>query len=303
MKVAVFFVGALHDGGFNSSALAGAEAAAGIADIEIVHGVPYDQAAILERLRRLVPGFDAVVFVGGQGNHSMPQLAAEHPDRRFAIIQGHETAANLASYNIRQEDSAFLAGCLAARLSNAGVVGHLSGHKVSPGLRGRAAFVGGARHVKPDVTILTGFCGTQDDGDVAEAWMRAEIEAGADIVFTMLNGARGGAIAACRDLGALQIGNALDWCVSDPDVFIASALARIDLGVERAIRDLVEGDTPGGIVEFGLGCEGFVSLAMRDDVPATVRNEIAGIEAEMRAGRIVVPCEYAGPEFLAGAQA
>lgn len=299
MKIAVFFVGEVRDAGFNASALAGTKAAAaqGVAEISIVSGVRYDQDAIRERLADIVPEVDGLVFIGGQGNIATPEIAAQYPDKKFAIVQGQKMGPNLASYDVLQEDSAFLAGALAARLTQSGTVGHLSGHRVSPGLKGRAAFVAGVKHANPEIKVLTGFCGTQDDSTVTKAWATAEISAGADIIFTMLNDARSGAIEACRAGRARQIGNAMDWVEVDPDVFIASAIARIDLGVKSAIADMVAGITPDTTVHLGLADGDFASLAMGDDVPDATKEYIAKLAQDIRDGTCNVPNSYDGPEF------
>lgn len=298
-RIAVFFVGELQDAGFNASALAGAEAAAanGVADIRIVSGVRYDQAEIRARLADTVPQVDGLVFIGGQGNSATPEIAARHPEMRFAIVQGEKTGPNLASYDVRQEESAFLAGVLAARLTATGVVGHLSGHRVTPGLKGRAAFVAGVAHADPGVRVLTAFCGTQDDSDVTRTWAAAQISASADILFTMLNGARTGAIEACRAAGIRQIGNALDWVSVDPEVFVASAMARIDLGVARAIADMAASLTPPSIVEFGLAQGDFVSLSLGAEVPPAIAADVAQVAEALRQGQITIPDTYDGPEF------
>jgi len=299
MKIAGFFVGEVEDAGFNASALAGAQAASdeGLAEINIISGLSYDQAEIRHRMAAILPDHDGLVFIGGQGNLATPELAMACPDKRFAIVQGNKTGPNLASYDVRQEDSAFLAGCLAARLTQSGTVAHLSGHRVPPGLKGRAAFAAGVAHADPSVGVLTGFCGTQDDGDVTYRWASAQITAGADILFTMLNGARGGAIRACREHGIQQIGNALDWVARDPGVFVASAIARIDTGVHRAVQDMVNGHVPNHVVEFGLAEGDFVSLSLGRDVAQVISDEIEGFAEGIRTGRIVVPKEYAGDEF------
>lgn len=299
MRIAVFFVGEVHDGGFNASALQGARHAAdaGIADVSVVEGVSYDQDEIRARLEEVMPGCDGLVFIGGQGNLATPEAAAAHPDKAFAIVQGQKTGPNLASYDVLQEESAFLAGALAAHQTQSGIVGHLSGHRVRPGLKGRAAFAAGVRYVDPRIQVLTGFCGTQDDNAVSKAWAAAEIAAGADILFTMLNGARQGAIEACRESGARQIGNALDWVARDPGVFIGSALARIDLGVERAIADMARGHVPAEVVELGLAGGDYTGLSLAPDVPAAAAARIDALARLIRAGEVAIPASYDGAEF------
>jgi Uncharacterized ABC-type transport system, periplasmic component/surface lipoprotein len=299
MKIAVVFVGTLHDQGFNAVALAGAERARCLpgAEIEIVSGVPFEPDAMAQALTGVAAWAEGIVFIGGQGNRVVPSAAAAFPDRAFAVVQGEVTGPNLASYDVLQEESAFLAGVLAARMTRTGIVGHLSGHRVTPGLKGRAAYVSGVTYADPAVRVLTGFCGTQDDNAVTRLWTEGLAGEGADIVFTMLNGARQGAIDACRARGIRQIGNATDWCATDPAVFVASAVAAIDRGVERAIADLLAGVRPDGIVPLGLASGDAVSLAMAPDVPAPVRHEIAAVAARLAAGTLHPVLTYGGPEY------
>lgn len=300
MKLAVFFVGELNDDGFNSSALAGVEVARqqfGV-DIQVISDVRYDQEDIRDRLRQVTALVDGVIFIGGQGDIAMPAIALDNLSKKFAVIQGQQVGSNLAAYDVMQEESAFLAGCLAAKLTRSGIVSHLSGHRVRPGLKGRAAFFGGVKHTAPSVEVLTGFCGTQDDNNVTRIWAGDMFAAGADILFTMLNGARQGAIDACREHDVLQIGNALDWCARDPKIFVGSALARIDQGVVTAVEDMLAGRTPGAVVHFGLGDGDYVSLATNSSVPQHIRDEIAHTADQIRAGSVVVPTDYQGPEYV-----
>lgn len=298
-QIAVVVIGEAEDAGFNASGLAGARQAAraGKGRISIVHGLAYDTAEILESLGRIMPDFDGLVFIGGQGDRVMPVLALDWPEKPFAIVQGHAHAENLASYDVAQEHSAYLAGCLAALMTKTGTVGHLSGHRVRPGLKGRAAFVQGVTETDPAVHVLTAFCGSQDDNAITRKWADAEIAAGADIIFTMLNGARQGAIDACRAAGTLQIGNALDWTALAPDVFIASALARIDFGVERAIADVAAGKLPREPVLLGLPEGDYASLTLGAGVPQLVAEWVAAAAGAIRDGSIIVRETYDGAEF------
>ena len=95
----------------------------------------------MEQIAREAP--DLVVVHGGQGEGPVATLATETRRVCFAVSQGGIVGENVASYEVRLEESAFLAGALAGRLSRGGTVGHLSGERVRPGLKGRAAFVAG----------------------------------------------------------------------------------------------------------------------------------------------------------------
>lgn len=297
MKISVLFVGELHDSGFNQCALEGVEQLQD-PDIEIISGIPYNIDEMTLALREAAKCSKGVVFVGGQGNQVTPNVANIYPNRCFAIVQGNVTGANFASYDVLQEQSAFLAGVLAARMTKTGTVGHLSGHRVTPGLKGRAAFAAGVRHADSTVRLVTGFCGTQDDSTVTEAWTRAIVAEDADILFTMLNAARDGATRACRATGIRQIGNATDWCLIDPDTFVGSAVARIDRGVIRAVSDMRNGVRPREVVQLGLR-ESAVGLSTASDVKDEIQAEIAVVEHEIAGRKVSVEVSYDGPEFEA----
>ncbi len=298
MIISILFVGAVKDGGFNERALSGVERLRGTsnAQLTVLDGIPYDPAKMSEALSDAARHSDGVVFIGGQGNQITPAVAQAFPDRSFAVVQGNIHADNIASYDVLQEQSAFLAGVLAARLSKTGIIGHLSGHRVVPGLKGRAAFVSGARYADENIRIITGFCGTQDDSAIAEAWARAMADQGVDFLFTMLNAARTGATKACRATGIRQIGNATDWCAKDPQVFAASALARIDLGVECAIVDMLEGKRLAAVRKLDLA-DNAVGLAYAPDISISLRREIALIADQIAEQKIAVDTHYADPEF------
>ncbi len=73
------------------------------------------------------------------------------------------TGPNLASCDVLQEESAYLAGVLAALSTRSGVFGHISGIRVRPGWKGHAGYAAGVRDTDPQVKLLSNFSGNQDD--------------------------------------------------------------------------------------------------------------------------------------------
>ncbi|UUZ78497.1 BMP family ABC transporter substrate-binding protein [Polaromonas sp. P1(28)-13] len=96
---------------------------------------------------------------GGQNNEACAEVAARFPKVKFVVTQGAVTSTNLASYDVLQEESAYLGGVLTALTTRTGVVGHMSGIRVRPGLKGRAAYAAGVRATNPNVKLLTNFSG------------------------------------------------------------------------------------------------------------------------------------------------
>lgn len=238
-------------GAFNQVAVQAAESlrAQGVA-LDVCRIAQVDAQARTDQLRSIVtqanPGL--VVVHGGQGDVPVGAIAPEFPRTQFAVTQGSVQADNVALYEVLQEQSAFLAGILAGLRGGVAGAGHLSGERVKPGLKGRAAFVDGVRqaHAGQAVQVHTLFCGSQHDPELAAQAGRLLAERGARVVFSMLDRGRSGLTQVCRDLGLWQIGNVVDWVAQDPQVFLASALADSGWCVRQAVHDYRHGALPLG---------------------------------------------------------
>ncbi|MFY2565084.1 BMP family ABC transporter substrate-binding protein [Achromobacter ruhlandii] len=283
-------------GGFNEAAVQGAARAARAGHALQVKWIA-DNApdARAERLAALCADApDLVIVHGGQGDVPVARVAPRFPHTQFAITQGSHHAANVASYEILQEHTAFLAGVLAGLRGGAA---HLSGERVRPGLKGRAAYADGVRRVRGQ-DPLTGFCGNQHDPALAEAWTDALAADGARVVFAMMDGGRDGITRACRRHGLWQIGNVLDWVARDPAVYLASALADSGLCVERAAADHATGALRvGAVTHFGLEADASLRLRLGADVSAEERRALDDWSARLARGEITVAPDYTGREF------
>jgi len=301
LEIAMLIPGRIDDGGFMQAGYNGLLAIRDElgAETRYLDGIPPEPEAMAAALRELAAaGPDMLIAHGGQTAPAVEAVAAEFPDVRFTVVQGALTGPNVASYQVLQEDSAWLAGAAAGLLTETGVVGHISGIRVPPGLKGRGAFYHGLTHTNPDARFLTIFAGDQDDNDLSHRVASAEIDAGADIIFTMLNAGRTGAIEAMREKGVKQIGNVRDWYPDHPDVFVASAIANVSIPSLQAAKDLAAGTwEPGVVRRIGLEDPEAVSLALAPEVPEEVRARITELAEGIASGAIEVSVDYDGPEF------
>lgn len=299
--VSALFCGRIDDGGFMQAGYQGlmqAKEKLGVRT-HYIDKVANATDAQIKALRTLAAARPTLVVAhGGQNNQAVETVAAEFPDILFAVTQGHVQGANSSSYDVLQEESAWLAGAYAALMTRTGIVGHQSGIRVPPGLRGRAAYADGVQTVNPKVRLLTNFSGNQDDTALAEKVTRAQAKAGADIIFTMLNAGRGGTTQACRALGIHEIGNVADWVARDPRVFIASAYADVGIGVFEAARDVAENRfKPRTLSRIGLSNPQAVRLIMAGNTSQAIQQQIEGFRQKILSGQIKIKTSYDGPEF------
>ncbi|WP_323764168.1 BMP family protein [Marinovum sp.] len=301
LQVSMLLAGQIDDKGFMEAGYNGLIAIRDQlgAEIDYIDGVAPKPDLLADALRELAAkGPDMVIAHGGQNNAAAETVAAEFPDVKFVVVQGGVTGPNLSSYEVLQEESAWLAGAMAGLMTETGVVGHISGIRVTPGLKGRAGFYDGLMHTNPEAKFLTIFAGDQDDNELSHRVASEEIEQGADIIFTMLNAGRTGAIDAMRENGVKQIGNVRDWYPDHPDVFVASAIANVSIAGLQAAKDFKDGTwKPGVIVKIGLEDPNAAALAMSPDVPDDVRSRIDELRQKIISDEIEVSVEYDGPEL------
>jgi basic membrane protein A len=303
LTVGGLFAGKIDDAGFMEAGYRGLVRARDELGVSIryIDQLPPQRERLLEGLRELARGgAQLVVAQGGQNNEAARAAAAEFPATTFVVTQGNVTGPNLASYEVLQEESSWLAGAACGLITRTGVVSHMSGIRVVPGLKARAAFADGVRTANPQARLLTNFSGTQDDGAVAKRIALAMFDQKADILYTMLNAGRGGAIEACRERGVPQIGNVRDWVAAMPDVFIGSAVADSSIAFFDAVRDFAQGSfKPGTVQRIGLANPDAVRLVLGAQVAPEVKARIAAWSAQIVAGSIHLPDTYSGPEFQA----
>lgn len=299
--VSALFCGMTDDGGFMQAGYQGLMLAQNKLGIQThyLDKIPNETKAQQAALRKLAQGTPQLIVAhGGQNTEAVTIVSKEFPNILFVVTQGVVIGPNLSSYDVMQEESAWLAGAYAAMMTKTGVVAHQSGIRVPPGLRGRAAYAAGVHATDPKVKLLTNFSGNQDDIALSKRVTEAQAKAGADIIFTMLNSGRTGTTEACRTLGIKEIGNVADWVAREPDVFIASAYADVGIGVFEACKDLTDKTFKAGqIFQVGLKNPDAVRLIMAVDTPDKVRSEIDRLKQGILDHSIQIPKEYTGPEF------
>ena len=304
-KVSILIPGNERDNGFMEAAFRGYNRikAEMPVDVKYVSNVSAtsDEPVLTEAMRKLAAEKpDLIIGHGGQCNQPARTVAGEFPDISFVVIQGNVKGPNLSSYMVNQEQSAWLAGALAGLTTKTNTVAHLSGAWPKPGLNARAAFYHGLKYTNPDAKFLTWFTGNLDDQAINRAAAEGEIAAGADVIYTMLNGGRRGAVEAMKATGGkvMGIGNVIDWVKVDPEIFIGSAVADSSAAIFNAVDDFVRDRWRADQISvIGLEQPEVVDITLAGSLPIEIRDRIAGLRNQIIEGSIKIETSYGGPEF------
>jgi basic membrane protein A len=296
--IAAMLPGRIDDGGANEAAYRGLLRIRDELGIPVTFAdrVPPDEESVKAALRELAESDAKMVIANGTHTSAATQRVAwEFPAQRFTVIQGDLTRPNLAIYAVAREQSVWLAGAAAGLLTKSNLVGHVAGPRDAAALKARAAFAGGLAHSNPKAGLLTSFAG---EPAAAPRTAQAEIDAGADILYVMLEAGPDGAIQAARARGVPLIGDVRDWVAARPDAFVASAVADPGFAVFQAGRDLFDNIWEGDLVRrYGVRDPDAVRLALAAGAPETVRTRVAGLTQQLAVGSIKIPEAYGGPEF------
>lgn len=258
-----------------------------------------DREVLTQELRKMAQENPKLIIAhGGQCNGPVATVSKEFPQIQFVVIQGNVKGANISSYKVDQEQSAFLAGALAGYMTKTNKVGHISGAWPKPGLQARAAFYDGLMLANKKATFYSHFSGNLDSNEINAKAAEGEIAAGCDVIYTMLNGGRFGVndVIANTKGKVKEIGNVIDWTQVSP-IFIGSAVADSSVAIVNAAKDYQAGSLKNSISVIGLEDENVVRLAVSEKISKKIVKKLAALKEDVLSGKVKINHEYTGMEF------
>ncbi len=203
-------------------------------------------------------GYDVIVTVGFALGEATIEAAGSYPDIDFIGVdqfQG-DTIANLTGLVFNEDKAGYMAGVLAASLSESGTIASVLGTDlVPPVVAFNEGYKNGAMSVNPDINIID----TYHPGGLDVAFTDPEwgattgqqaIDQGADVVFGAGGQTGNGAlIQAAGNEGVWCIGVDTDQWETVPEAhpcLVSSAMKLITPGVVDLATMSTNGEFPGG---------------------------------------------------------
>ena len=293
LKVALCLTGPANDGGWCQLAYDGLLAAKEQYGIEFSYAENLQttdmEAALTDYAAQ---GYDLIFGLGFQFGDPALSVAQKYPVAKFVVFEGSVEADNVLSCKISNEQSRYLLGYLAARLSKSGVVGFVAGPSQPSIIKPAEAFKLGARTANPDVQVLITYCESFTDVALAKEAAVAMLDQGADVIGHGANTAGTGAIKACEERGAMAMGAAADQNSLAPNTVVCSDMYSFGDVLLYIVGQATEGKFESGIQSYGFA-EGIVQLApyhsFEETIPQDVKDEIEDLKQQIIDGSLVVP--------------
>ena len=305
VKIVLVSAGGTNDGSWTQSWYDGtlqAEKALGN-KVKVTFVSPPDTTADYDHAAAAALGQGANVFVFATAE--VPQLATKYasqfPKAWVGDIEPPRTSypKNLFTALPNFQDGTFSAGVLAAEVSKTkhiGVIGAFQAPILTSELEG---FILGARYVDPSIKISRTYINSFTDPSAALAAGKAEIAAGADVLFSGTDQATQGIYKAAEGTpGTLVITQYFDTYSQAPSVILTSVLYNLQAVAEKIITLAANHQLTNKAYAFTLQNLGVGKLAPfhgnAKDVSATASAELMKIEGEIASGKICIP----GPGVL-----
>ena len=293
LKVALCLTGPANDGGWCQLAYDGLTASKDQYGIDFSYTENLQttdmEAALTDYAAQ---GYDLIFGLGFQFGDPALSVASKYPDTHFVVFEGSVEADNVLSCKISNEQSRYLLGYLAARLSESGIVGFVAGPAQPSIIKPAEAFKLGAQTANPDTQVLITYCESFTDVALAKEAAIAMLDQGADVIGHGANTAGTGAIKACEERGKLAMGAAADQNNLAPDTVVCSDMYSFGDVLLYIVGNAVDGKFENGIRSYGFA-EGIVNLApyhsFEDRIPQDVKDEIENLKQQMIDGSLVIP--------------
>jgi len=316
-------VGQLEDKSFNQAAHEGAQAAAeamgGTYDVIVTQNVSDYKQNIQTFLDQ---GFDVIVTVGFLIGSDTATAAKANPDVTFiGVDQGicvdetgvsdptftcaGDAAALLPNYQgvvFAEEQAGYLAGIVAASISESGTIGAVGGTNVPAVVAYNAGYVAGAQSVNPDIETLyqetnpdpsKGF----NDPATGKAIAQQFIGQGADVLFQIAGLTGQGVLEAACDAGIYGIGVDVDQVETLPNLsqcIVTSAEKKLKDTVQAVVESVGAGTFQAGTVAYNAASTpAAVGLSPYHEFESLITPEIQALldaaMAQMASGELQPP--------------
>lgn len=301
----VFDIGGKNDRSFNAAAWEGVKRAEQELPICLYDVEPGNPTSIEPAMRAFAEkGFDLIVGVGFAQGPILKRVATDYPDIKFAIVDGvimeddgKTPKSNVASLVFREHEGSYLVGMIAAEKSKTAVLGFLGGMDIPLIHRFQKGYEEGAKSVNPNIVVVSNYVGVTDN-----AWNNpgkgkelalAQIEKGADVIFTAAGNSGLGAFDAVEQYGTNANGEANRFVIGvdsnqnavKPGFVLTSMVKRVDNAVYDVVKEVLGGNFKGGFHVFGLDKDG-VAYAL-DEHNKPLIPDATLMRVEEARGRIV----------------
>ena len=288
-------VGGVTDGSFNQSAWEGLEKAKEDLGVDISYIESKQEADYVTNLEQAVDGNnDLILATGFPMQQALLEAAKNYPEQKFAIVDvdyGDETPENVTCISFNEEQSGYVVGLVAGKMTKTNTVGFVGGMDNVVIKKFQIGYEAGVKATNPDAKVLSQYVNSFADQAKGKSIASQMYNNNADIIFACAGDSGVGVLECAKETGKFAIGVDRDQNDIAPENVLTSAMKQVNEGVYNVVENLKNGTFEGGkTLVFGLKEEG-IGLAPSTDknVPQDVIDYVNEQIEKIVSGEIVVP--------------
>jgi simple sugar transport system substrate-binding protein len=294
LKVAFVYIGPVGDAGWtyaHDKARKAIEADFGDKiQTTFVEKVP--EGADAERVFRDLASQGNKLIFGTTFGYMEPMLkvAKDFPDVKFEHATGYKTAANMAIYDARTYQGAYLAGILAGKTTKTNKLGVVASFPIPEVIRNINAFTLGAQSVNPDVSTRAVWVSSWFDPAKERDAAMTMIGQGVDVLIQ--NTDSPATLQAAEEKGVHAFGWDSDMSAFGSKAHLASAVINWEPYYKKSVQSVLDGSWKSGQTWWGVK-ENVINVAnVNPAVPDEAKKAMEDKKAQLAEGKAAV---FAGP--------
>ena len=265
-------VAGVNDQSYNQSAWEGLQRAEKELGVEVKYLESKQDSDYTTNVETLVDEeVDLIIGVGSKLGPVIKEAAENYPEQKFTIIDEtyEEIPSNVKSVLFEAEQSSYLVGLIAAKMTKTNNIGFIGGMDIPVIGTFKYGYMAGAKAVNKDIEIQSQYANSFSDQAKGKAIANQMMLNKADVIFIAGGDVGTGAIEAIKEAGKFGIGVDRDQSDLAVDNVLTSAIKRVDIGMYETVKELTEGNFEGGVsVTYGIE-EGAVGI------PDTTKNLVS----------------------------
>ena len=308
LKIGFMYVSPIGDGGWTFQHDLGRKAIqekfADRIETSFVESVP--ESADSERVMRDLAGQgNKLIFATSFGYQEFVQkAAADLKDVKFEHATGYKQADNVATYDTKTFEGAYLAGIIAGGMSKTKTIGVVASVPIPEVVRNINSFVLGAQSVDPSIRAKVVWVNEWFSPPKEAEAATSLINGGVDVMYQNTNSPA--VLKTAEERGARAFGKDGDMSSFAPRAHLGSAVIDWTPYYTKVVEDTLAGRWPQGNHWWGVREGAIDLLKIADDVPQDIRDRVAKVRAGLKDGSFAVwsgpITDNAGRQLLAAGQ-
>ncbi|MFA5523128.1 MAG: BMP family ABC transporter substrate-binding protein [Tissierellales bacterium] len=244
-------------------------------------------------------GYDVIITTYASTAEATIAVANDYPNIKFGSLDGTidnlEGYSNIEEFGLNRTETAYLAGVVAASMSETGVVGIVGGMDEPVINSIIAGWQQGLISVNEDIVDYVSYAGTWTDPTTGKDLGLALADKGADVIAAAAGGTGAGTAQAAAETSTYFVA----WDTHYDEVFknnkveLGSALNYFDVMVIQFIEDAISGNFKGGQrIEYGMD-KGVCAFDIYEDAPVSdeARQNVEEALEKIKNGEITISTE------------